>query len=205
MTNDNKGFWQRFACLYGAVMEKGNGSLYDDIAAEISPLLNEDKAVLELACGSGQLSFKLADRAKSWLATDFSENMIAEAQKRERPENLQFQVADATALPYADNSFDTVLIANALHIMPQPDKALAEIKRVLKADGVMIAPTFIQSDNIGYKLRMGLFKLIGFKIYSKWNKAQFKNYIESQGFNIISDKVLNNTAMPVCCMMAKKL
>ena len=203
--NDNKDFWQRFAWVYGVVMEKGNGSLYDDIAAEISPLLNEDKAVLELACGSGQFSFKLADRAKSWLATDFSENMIAEAQKRKHPENLRFEVADATALPYADNSFDAVLIANALHIMPQPDKALAEIKRVLKDDGVMLAPTFIQSDNIGYKLRMGLFKLIGFKIYSKWNKAQFKNYIESQGFNIISDKVLNKTAMPVCCMMAKKL
>ena len=205
MTNDNKGFWQRFAWVYGAVMEKGNGSLYDDIATEIAPVLNKDSDVLELACGSGQLSFKLAKRTKSWLATDFSENMIAEAQKRKHPENLQFQVADATALPYADNSFDAVLIANALHIMPQPDKALAEIKRVLKDDGVMLAPTFIQSDNIGYKLRMALFKLIGFKIYSKWNKAQFKNYIESQGFNIISDKVLNNTAMPVCCMMAKKL
>ena len=35
-------------------------------------------------------------------------------------------------LPYADGSFDTVIVSNALHIVPQPEKALAEIRRVLK-------------------------------------------------------------------------
>ena len=38
------------------------------------------------------------------------------------PSNLRFEVADATALPYEDNSFDVVLIANALHVMPNPEK-----------------------------------------------------------------------------------
>ena len=43
------------------------------------------------------------------------------------PSNLHFEVADATTLPYDDNSFDVVLIANALHVMPAPEKALKEI------------------------------------------------------------------------------
>ena len=40
-----------------------------------------------------------------------------------------------------------VLVSNALHIVPQPEKALAEIRRVLKDDGVLIAPTFTHAGN----------------------------------------------------------
>ena len=77
--NDNKEFWQRFAKLYSPFMEKGNGKLYDEICAEISAKLRKDMTVLELACGSGQLTFRLADQVKHWEATDFSPNMIAKS------------------------------------------------------------------------------------------------------------------------------
>ena len=40
-----------------------------------------------------------------------------------------------------------VIVSNALHIVPQPEKALAEIRRVLKDDGVLIAPTFTHAGN----------------------------------------------------------
>ena len=50
-------------------------------------------------------------------------------------------------LSYADRSFDAVIVSNALHIVPQPEKALAEIRRVLKDDGVLIAPTFTHAGN----------------------------------------------------------
>lgn len=116
--NDNKQFWQRFAMLYSPFMEKGNGSLYEDICARIAPNLQRNMNVLELACGSGQLSLRLADKVKLWEATDFSPNMVAEAKKQFVPANLCFSVQDATKLPYADESFDTVVIANALHICP---------------------------------------------------------------------------------------
>ena len=53
----------------------------------------------------------------------------------------------ANLLPYADESFDVVIVSNALHIVPQPEKALQEIKRVLKDDGVLIAPTFTHAGN----------------------------------------------------------
>lgn len=50
-------------------------------------------------------------------------------------------------LPYADRSFDVVIVSNALHIVPQPEKALQEIGRVLKDDGVLVAPTFTHAEN----------------------------------------------------------
>lgn len=85
---DNKKFWQRFAKLYSPFMEKGNGELYDNISKTVKPKLNKDMNVLELACGSGQLSFRLARSVKIWEATDFSENMIAEAKKKPCPKGL---------------------------------------------------------------------------------------------------------------------
>ena len=66
--------------------------------------------------------------------------MICEALKGTYPKQLKFEVADATCLPYENNSFDVVIIANALHVMPEPQKALKEIDRVLKDGGLLIAP-----------------------------------------------------------------
>ena len=53
---------------------------------------------------------------------------------------------DTCKLRYADDSFDVVIIANALHIIPEPEKALAEMRRVLKKDGILIAPNFIHDN-----------------------------------------------------------
>lgn len=165
--NDNKKFWQRFAKFYSPFMEKGNGKLYDEICAEISAKLHPDMTVLELACGSGQITFRLAGKVKRWDATDFSPNMIAEARKQFVPANLHLSVQDATNLPYEDESFDAVVIANALHIMPEPDKAMAEICRVLKPGGMLFAPTFVHGSGTGFMLRTKILELAGFHVFSK--------------------------------------
>ena len=109
---------------------KHSGKLYDAVCERMRPGLTRDMDVLELACGSGQLSFRLAGAVRLWEATDFSENMIAEARKQPRSSRLHFSVQDATTLPYAPDSFDAVVISNALHIMPHPELALAEIRQV---------------------------------------------------------------------------
>ena len=76
---DNKEFWQRTAKSYGSFMK--HRKLYDTICERIRPGLTREMNVLELACGSGQLSFRLAGRVRLWEATDFSENMIVEDRK----------------------------------------------------------------------------------------------------------------------------
>ena len=77
---DNKEFWQRTARSYGPLM-KHSGKLYDAICERIRSGLTRDMNVLELACGSGQLSFRLSTRVRLWEATDFSENMIRGGEK----------------------------------------------------------------------------------------------------------------------------
>ena len=202
--NDNKKFWQRFAKLYSPFMEKGNKELYEKIKESSIPYITCDTNVLELACGSGQLSFRLARYAKLWEATDFAENMIAEAKKHPKSKNLHFSVEDATNLPYADGSFDAVVIANALHIMPEPDLAMSEICRVLKEGGTLIAPSFIHGEGSRYRFRIKMMNLIGFKTYSKWNAVEFVKYIESYGYKIQEQTVLGSNLTPLCCLIATR-
>lgn len=201
--NDNKKFWQRFAFLYGRFMKSSEG-MYEEIAEKAKPYLNRERNVLELACGSGQLSFRMCKSVKRWEATDFSENMIGEAKKRPRPKNLHFSVQDATNLPYTDESFDAVVIANALHIMPEPDRAMAEIARVLKKDGVLIAPTFVHGEGAGFAIRSGFLSFFGFKTFSKWTAEEFKAYIEAKEYTVSEHSVIGSKVAPLCCLIARK-
>ena len=116
-----KTIWDWYAPFYKQAMLPDKKS-YQYMYGRISQVV-KDKLVLEIATGPGLLAKHIAPAAKHITATDYSVGMIREAQKGENPKNLSFEVADATDLPYADHAFDVVIIANALHIMKDPDKA----------------------------------------------------------------------------------
>jgi len=204
MKTDNKRFWQRFAKFYGPVMERSGAKLYRDICQRVQPCLSRDMNVLELACGTGQLSYPLSSRVRHWEATDFSPAMIAEAKKKNSSSRLHFSVQDATALSYAPKSFDAVVIANALHIMPDPDKAMAEICRVLKPDGLLFAPTFVHGEGAGFRARVRLMKLVGFRTYHEWDAEELVEYLSARGFAVFDRAVLGGSMAPLCCAMAKR-
>ena len=138
--DDNKQFWDRFSIRYSGFMCRFRAT-YQQICKAMRPFLKRDMYVLELACGTGQLSVPLSPCVRSLEATDFSAEMIRQAKKQVHSSRLHFSVQDATKLPYGPESFDAVVISNALHIMPHPEKALAEAWRVLKpGDGCSPPP-----------------------------------------------------------------
>ena len=199
----NKNFWDRFAKLYAPFMKKDQG-VYDEVCEYILPYLKKDMDVLELACGSGQFSFALSKKTKSWIGTDFSEQMIIEAKKREEYENLIFEKADATDLSYANEKFDCVLIANALHIMPNPECAMKEIYRVLKPNGTLLAPNFLWTEGKERKIIKTLMSVLGFKMYQEWNKNQFEDFVEKHGFSVVEIKLVYGGLAPIGVMIAQK-
>ena len=129
----NKRIWDLYAPIYERAM-RADQKVYDFMYERI-PGRIRNRDVLEIATGPRLLARHVAPAARTMLATDYSDGMIARAKKGECPANLRFEVADATALPYGEKSFDVVLIANALHIIPEPEKALSEIDRVLRPGG----------------------------------------------------------------------
>ena len=120
MKKSDLDFWQGMAAHYTKFTRR-SAPLYTEICNHIRPHLTRDMNVLELACGTGQLSFPLSPCVRLWEATDASSNMIAEAKKRSGSSRLHFSVRDASCLPYASETFDAVVIANALHgYLPPP-------------------------------------------------------------------------------------
>lgn len=186
MKND---FWDKNAKIYDKFMKK-DSSAYEQMYALIRPAI-KNKDVLELASGTGLISKHIVSSAHSIEATDASEKMINIVKTDNNSSKLHFSVQDMFSLPYADNSFDVVIIANALHIVPSPEKALKEIKRVLKPNGILIAPTFTHSDNnIRGKIKAFFMKLAGFPLQTKWSNFEYQNFLTANGFIPYKNEIL---------------
>ncbi|MBO0792518.1 MAG: class I SAM-dependent methyltransferase, partial [Ktedonobacteraceae bacterium] len=107
--------------------------------------LNEGSQVLELGCGPGGLWRSNRQRIPTnWqiTLTDFSPGMLQEARALLGEERFTYEVADAQALPFADESFDAVIANHMLYHIPDLNRALGEIQRVLKPSGHFYATTF---------------------------------------------------------------
>lgn len=84
-----------------------------------------------------------------------------------------------------------VIVSNALHIVPQPEKALQEIKRVLKEDGVLIAPTFTHAGNsFSGKVKAFFMKLAGFPLHSRWTSEEYLRFLRQNGWTVRKSAVL---------------
>ncbi len=186
---DHENFWDRNAARYDRFMRKDRAA-YDEMYELIRPIVRH-KTVLELATGTGLIAKHIVNAAAHIEATDASAEMIAEAKRDNHSTKLHFSVQDMFRLPYAEESFDVVIVSNALHIVPQPVKALAEIHRVLKDDGVLIAPTFTHAGNsFSGKVRAFFMKLAGFPLRSKWTSAEYLRFLRQNGWTVRKSTVL---------------
>ena len=186
---EKKNFWDRNARIYNRFMRKDHAA-YETMYALIRPVVKA-KTVLELATGTGLIAKHIVNAAAHIEATDASAEMITEAKRDNRSAKLHFSVQDMFSLPYADGSFDAVIVSNALHIVPQPEKALREIRRVLKDDGVLIAPTFTHAGNSFFgKVRAFFMKLAGFPLHSRWTSEEYLTFLQQNGWTVRKSVVL---------------
>ena len=186
---EHKDFWDRNAGRYDRFMRK-DGAAYEMMYEMIRPVVRH-KTVLELATGTGLIAKHIVNAAALVEATDASAEMIAEAKRDNHSAKLHFSAQDMFHLPYANQSFDVVIVSNALHIVPQPEKALAEIRRVLKDDSVLIAPTFTHAGNsFSGKVRAFFMKLAGFPLHSRWTSAEYLCFLRQNGWTVRKSAVL---------------
>ena len=186
---EHKNFWDKNAGRYDRFMRKDRAA-YEEMYALIRPVV-KDKTVLELATGTGLIAKNIVNAAAHIEATDASVGMIAEAKRDNQSAKLHFSVQDMFRLPYADKSFDVVIVSNALHIVPQPEKALAEIHRVLRDDGVLIAPTFTHAENSFFGNSKAFFlKLAGFPLHSRWTSEEYLCFLQQNGWTVRKSNVL---------------
>jgi ubiquinone/menaquinone biosynthesis C-methylase UbiE len=100
----------------------------------------EGKDVLEVACGAGQGLGYLIRRAKRVVGGDSTERLVRSAKQYYR-NRVQVHVLDAQHLPFKDNSFDVVILYEAIYYLIHPEQFLFEARRVLRKGGVLLIAT----------------------------------------------------------------
>lgn len=106
-------------------------------------LSHSDATVLDVACGTGDLSIELRrDAEAKVIGTDFCRPMLAIAREKSGQLGLPYVEADAMHLPFADESFDALTIAFGLRNLPSVEGGLTELFRVLKPSGRLVILEF---------------------------------------------------------------
>ncbi|MBR5895985.1 MAG: methyltransferase domain-containing protein, partial [Lachnospiraceae bacterium] len=108
--------------------------------------IKDGDRVLELGCGNGLIWKGRGDfiaKCGELILSDFSEGMLASAKEALSDyDNIRYEVIDIQYIPFEDDSFDVVIANMMLYHVPDLDRALSEVARVLKPGGTFYAATY---------------------------------------------------------------
>lgn len=137
-------FEGRSSRVYDFVARRLLRAFYRRIAADLAASIPTDAAVLDVGTGPGVLLVELAQRRPDVRLTgvDLSPDMISAA-GRNLGERGSVRVADATDLPFPDAAFDVIVSSISLHHWDHPDRAAAELARVLRPGGRLVVYDFL--------------------------------------------------------------
>jgi ubiquinone/menaquinone biosynthesis C-methylase UbiE len=159
--------------------------------------------VLELGCGSGTYSSALASRANRLCVTDVSEQMLSVCRQRlGHLDNATIDRQDCFSLSYPEGTFDAVVMVNLLHVIPEPEKALRESRRVLKERGTLIVVSFTTA-GMSFRHKIGMIYRY-LRAFGKPPAAAktltpdgVRSMMESQGFTVQDARLLGITTKAV--------
>ena len=124
--------------------------------AALAALADSDWVVGDLGCGTGQVSAALAPFVGRVIAVDSSAAMLQAAKRRLAGfDNIDLRRGELEALPIDDDRLDVAAMMLVLHHVPEPEKALAEVARVLKPGGRIIIGDMLPHDRESYRQQMG--------------------------------------------------
>ncbi len=164
-------FFKKWAPLYDWVDLFIRG-----IREEVFCFTNPEKGakILDICTGTGKQAFAFGKRGFEVVGIDLSEDMLKVAVRKNRYENVRFEIGDAKDLPYKENHFDISCISFGLHEMPCTirEKVLGEMVRVTKPQGKIII--------VDYSYPEGKFrKFLFYHFVQLYESKYFKEFIKT--------------------------
>ena len=196
-------FWDKVSGLYDLFENIYNRKVYTGTGKKVAEYIGVQDEVLECACGTGAISIYIAEKCKKLVATDFSEGMLKQASKKCRHLNtVTFQKADITHLEFADASFDKVVAGNVIYLLPEPGKALSELKRVTKPGGTIIIPTYINMSKGTGTFAVRFIEMLGANFKRQFDFDSYKKFFSDMGYSNIEYEIVDGR-MPCAVAIIK--
>lgn len=122
----------------------------------LAGFLDAESVVGDLGCGTGQSSAALAPFVSTVVAVDGSAAMLAAARRRlQEYGNVELRRGELESLPIEDERLDAAMLMLVLHHLPEPGRALAEARRVLKPGGRLVVVDMLPHERDNYRQQMG--------------------------------------------------
>jgi ubiquinone/menaquinone biosynthesis C-methylase UbiE len=158
--------------------------------------------VLEVAAGTGLVTLALARAAHEVVATDYADAMLTTLTRRLSEaglSNVHAQQADLYALPFEAASFDAVVAANVLHLVPDLPRAIASLRRVLQPGRSLVVPTFCHDETALSWVVSRALAVTGFPGQRRFSAASLRAALEREGLQITREELLPGLIPIVFC------
>ena len=149
---------QEFFSSSAGQWDRVRDELYGDRfhLAAFAAFAQREWVVGDLGCGTGQVSAAIAPFVRHVVAVDASAAMLQAAKKRlQRFDNIDLRRGDLEALPIDDARLDAATLMMVLHHVPEPERALREVARVLKPGGALLVVDMLPHERENYRQQMG--------------------------------------------------
>jgi phosphatidylethanolamine/phosphatidyl-N-methylethanolamine N-methyltransferase len=203
MTSRNDNYWKRHVRKYNRATGLLNHRFSEVVQACEDAVGNPDH-VLEIAAGTGLITEAIVPHAKRYTVTDATPEMLEVLHQRfGHDARVVVQNANALDLGYPDASFDVVIMANLLHLLDNPKRALAESARVLQPGGRLVVPTFGHGQGMVAQLVSRMLGLTGFPVVTRFRGCQLDNMVAGVGFELVEARWISGV-LPVRFLVACK-
>jgi ubiquinone/menaquinone biosynthesis C-methylase UbiE len=161
--------------------------------------------VLEIASGTGRVTAAIAPRVGELLATDYAEAMVDATRARVAGlSNVRCERRDLYALGEPPGSFDAVVAANVLHLVPDLPGALAALHRVLAPGGTLVVPTFCHAQDGVSKAVSFALSWVSFPSRRRFDARALLAEVERAGFRVERTELIPGL-LPIGFLSARRL